>query len=101
MRGQKPHRLARGGAHGGKAEALDQAFQDRVRGLAGMDDAGGDAERPGRGRNESALDLTWWDDQSPVASLSSISRSAVAASGTRSSASASTMSASPSLVESE
>ncbi len=49
----------------------------------------------------SALDLTLWDDQSPVASLSSISRSAVAASGTRSSASASTISASPSLVESE
>ena len=50
---------------------------------------------------KSALDLTSWDDQSPVASLSSIRRSAVAASGTRSSASASTMSASPSLVVKE
>ena len=50
---------------------------------------------------KSALDLTWCDDHSPVASLSSISRSAVAASGTRSSASANTMRASPSLVESE
>ena len=49
----------------------------------------------------SAFDLTLWDDQSPVASLSSISRSAVAASGTRRSASASTMRASPSLVDSE
>jgi hypothetical protein len=49
----------------------------------------------------SALDLTWCEDQSPVASLSSISRSAVAASGTRSSASANTMRASPSLVDSE
>ena len=49
----------------------------------------------------SALDFTSWVDQSPVASLSSISRSAVAASGTRSSASASTISASPSLVDSE
>ena len=39
--------------------------------------------------------------QSPVASLSSIRRSAVAESGTRSSASASTIRASPSLVESE
>ena len=48
-----------------------------------------------------AFDRTLWDDQSPVASLSSISRSAVAASGTRSNASANTMSASPSLVESE
>ena len=50
---------------------------------------------------KSAFDLTLWDDQSPVASLSSISRSAVAASGTRSRASASTMRASPSLVDSE
>ena len=49
----------------------------------------------------SALDLTWCEDQSPVASLSSISRSAVAASGTRSNASANTMRASPSLVDSE
>ena len=40
-------------------------------------------------------------DQSPAASLSSISASAVAPSGTRSSASASTISARPSLVESE
>ena len=49
----------------------------------------------------SAFDLTSWDDQSPVASLSSIRRSAVAASGTRNSASANTMSASPSLVDKE
>ena len=50
---------------------------------------------------KSAFDLTSCDDQSPVASLSSIRRSAVAASGTRSSASASTMSARPSLVDKE
>ena len=49
----------------------------------------------------SAFDLGSWDDQSPVASLSSIRRSAVAASGTRSSASASTISARPSLVDNE
>ena len=49
----------------------------------------------------SVLDFSSEDDQSPVASLSSISRSAVAASGTRSSASASTIKAKPSLVESE
>jgi hypothetical protein len=48
-----------------------------------------------------AFDLTPWEDQSPDASLSSISRSAVVASGTRSSASASTMRASPSLVDKE
>ena len=49
----------------------------------------------------SAVDLTSPSSQRPAASLSSIRRSAVAASGTRNSASASTMSASPSLVESE
>ncbi len=49
----------------------------------------------------SAPDLVSWCDQSAAASLSSISRSAVAASGTRSSASAKTMRARPSLVESE
>ncbi len=49
----------------------------------------------------SAVDMTSLSSQWPAASLSSISRSAVAASGTRSSASASTISARPSLVESE
>src|SRR5215472_975591 len=49
----------------------------------------------------SAVDLTSPSSQRPAASLSSISRSAVAASGTRNSASASTIKARPSLVESE
>ena len=49
----------------------------------------------------SAGDLMSLSSQRPAASLSSIRRSAVAESGTRSSASASTISASPSLVESE
>ena len=48
-----------------------------------------------------AFDLISWDDHSLVASLSSINRSAVGASGTRSSASARTMRASPSLVDKE
>ena len=48
-----------------------------------------------------ASDFSSAVSQSPVASLSSIRRSAVAASGTRSSASASTISARPSLVDSE
>ena len=49
----------------------------------------------------SAVDLSSPSSQRPAASLSSIRRSAVAASGTRNNASASTMSARPSLVESE
>ncbi len=52
MRAQEPHPLPRGGAHGGNTEAFDETLENRIRGLAGMDDAGGDAERPGRGRNE-------------------------------------------------
>src|ERR1700730_645838 len=47
-----------------------------------------------------ALDLVSWWTKSPCPSLSSMKRSAVAASGTRSSASASTISARPSLVDS-
>ena len=49
----------------------------------------------------SVCDFRSADDQSPVASLSSIRRSAVAESGTRNSASASTMRARPSRVDSE
>ena len=48
-----------------------------------------------------AVDLISPSSQRPAASLSSISRSEVTASGTRRSASASTIIASPSLVESE
>ncbi|MEY9337404.1 hypothetical protein ABIF32_001498 [Bradyrhizobium elkanii] len=47
-----------------------------------------------------ALDLVSWLTKSPWPSLSSMNWSAVRASGTRSSASASTISASPSLVDS-
>src|SRR5262249_34213995 len=100
MRAQEPHRLPRGGAHGGNAKAVDATFWNRIRGRAGMGEGGrrgsrGEADRGG------ALDLTGWEDKWRVASLSSISRSGVAASGTRSSASASTRRASPSLVDSE
>ena len=49
---EQPHRLPRGRAHGGNAESFDQAFQNGVRGLAGMDDAGGHAEGPGGGRHQ-------------------------------------------------
>ena len=62
---------------------------------AEMPSAQADAE------TSSALDFTSWRVQSPDESLSSISRSAVPESGTRSSASASTIRARPSGVESE
>ena len=62
---------------------------------AEMPSAQADAE------TSSAFDFTSWWVQSPEESLSSIRRSAVAESGTRSSASASTMRARPSRVESE
>ncbi len=55
MRGQEPHRLAGGRAHGGEAQPLDETFQDRIRALAGMDDARGDAERPSRRGNEQRI----------------------------------------------
>ena len=100
MRAQEPHRLAGRGAHRRQAEPPDQAVEDGVRRLARLDDAGGDAERPGRGRDQERVRLHVVRTTSRrSASLSSISRSAVAASGTRSSASASTIRARPSLVD--
>ena len=101
MRAEQPHRLPGRDPHRRQAEPLHEAVDDAVRGLARMDHPRGDAERPGRGRDQEARRSLPPCDQSPAASLSSISRSAVAASGTRSSASASTISARPSLVESE
>src|SRR6478735_7614722 len=44
VRGQEPHRLARGCPHRGKAETFEETLQNRVRGLPGMDDASGDAQ---------------------------------------------------------
>ncbi len=52
MRAEQPHRLAGGGAHRRQAEPLHQRLDDALRRLAGMDDAGRDAERPGRGRHQ-------------------------------------------------
>ncbi len=52
MRAEEPHRLPRRRAHRGQAEPPHDAVEDRLRRLAGMDDAGGDAERPGRGRDQ-------------------------------------------------
>ena len=60
-----------------------------------------DAERPGRGRDQQRVRAGLVTRPVGRPSLSSISRSAVAASGTRSSASASTISARPSWVDSE
>ena len=52
MRADEPHRLPRRRAQGRQAEALDDRVEDRLRRLAGMDHAGGDAERPRRSRNQ-------------------------------------------------
>ena len=56
MRAQEPHGLPRSRAHRGKPQPLEQAFQDRVGCLAGMNDASGDAERPGRGGDEQRVE---------------------------------------------
>ncbi len=52
MRAEEPHRLPRRRAHRGQAEPPHDAVENRLRRLAGMNDAGGDAERPGRGRDQ-------------------------------------------------
>ena len=52
MRADEPHRLARRRAQRRQAEPLDDGVEDRLRRFAGMDDAGGDAERPSRSRDE-------------------------------------------------
>ena len=57
MRAEEPHRLAGRGAHRRQAEPLDQAVEDGVGRLARLDDAGGDAERPGRGRDQEGVRL--------------------------------------------
>ena len=49
VRTDQPHRLARRGAQSRQADPPRNVIEDRVRRLARMDDAGGDAERPGRG----------------------------------------------------
>ena len=100
MRAEQPHRLARGGAHRRQAEPLDQRLDDALRRLARMDDAAVRPSVQAEADTSSAVERASCCAQSPPLSLSSISRSAVSASGTRSSASASTISARPSLVES-
>ena len=52
MRAKQPHRLPRRRAHGRQAEAAHDIVEDGFGRLAGMDDAGGDAERPGRSRDQ-------------------------------------------------
>ncbi len=52
MRAEKPHRLPRRRPHGRQTEAARDVVEDRFRRFARMDDAGGDAERPGRGRDQ-------------------------------------------------
>ncbi len=55
MAAEHPHRLPRGGADGGHADALGQRAQDALGRLAGLDDARRDAERPGRGGDEEGV----------------------------------------------
>ena len=57
MRAEEPHRLPRRRPHRRQAEPLCDAVEDRLRRLARMDDAGGDAERPGRGRDQKRVRL--------------------------------------------
>ncbi len=52
MGAQEPHRLAGRGAHHRQAEPPDEALEDGVGRLGRMDDAGGDAQRPGGGGNQ-------------------------------------------------
>ena len=101
VRADQPHGLADRRAQGRQPHAADNGVEDCLRRLARMDDARSDAERPRDAETRSAVDLSSPSSQRPAASLSSIRRSAVAASGTRSNASASIISARPSLVESE
>ena len=55
VRCQQPHRLARGSPYRGNAQALDQRFQNAVRSLARMDDAGRYSQRPRRGRDQQGV----------------------------------------------
>jgi hypothetical protein len=64
-----PHRLARRGAHGWHAQALGEAADDARRRLAGLDDARGDAERPGRGRNQEGVRLRFMIGEVALAEL--------------------------------
>ena len=52
MRAEQPHRLPGRDPHRRQAEPLHDAVDDAVRRLAGLDDARGEPERPGRGRDQ-------------------------------------------------
>ncbi len=52
MRAEEPHRLPRRRAHRRQAEAAHQIVKNGLWRLARMNDAGGDAERPGRSRDQ-------------------------------------------------
>ena len=52
MRAEEPHRLSRRGAHGRLAETAHGGIENGFRRLARVNDACGDAKRPGRGRHQ-------------------------------------------------
>ena len=54
MRADEPHRLAGRRAHGRQPEPPDERVEDGFRRFARMNDAGSDAERPGRSRDRAA-----------------------------------------------
>ena len=55
MAAEHPHRLPRGSADGGNADALGERAQDALRRLARLDHARRDAERPGRRGDEECV----------------------------------------------
>ncbi len=63
------HRLPRRRPHRRQAEALGELAQDALRRLARLDDAGGDAERPGGGRDEEGVRLRFVTDEIALAEL--------------------------------
>ena len=55
MQAEQPHGLAGCGPHRRQPEPPDQAFDDGLWRLAGLDDAGRETERPGRGGDEEGV----------------------------------------------
>jgi hypothetical protein len=55
MAAHDAHRLAHGAAHGGQAETADDLAENALGGVGGADQAGGDAERPGRRADEQGV----------------------------------------------
>ena len=57
MRAEEPHRLPRRGTHGRHAEAANDGVENGFWRLARVNDACGDAKRPGRGRHQKCASI--------------------------------------------